>query len=73
MHELAMNLMQFICPGAQEVHDADLQAGANVSRQIPNVSGSNSIEEIKQFKELLDAGIITEEEFATKKRQLLGL
>ena len=33
----------------------------------------NVIEEIKQYKELLDTGIITAEEFAAKKRQLLGL
>ena len=33
----------------------------------------NAIEEIKKYKELLDAGILTEEEFAAKKRQLLGL
>lgn len=30
-------------------------------------------EEIKKFKELLDEGIITQEEFDTKKKQLLGL
>ena len=31
------------------------------------------IEELKKFKELLDAGIITQEEFDAKKKQLLGL
>ena len=31
------------------------------------------IEEIKQYKELLDMGILTQEEFDTKKKQLLGL
>ena len=36
-------------------------------------AGVSAAEEIKKFKELLDAGIITEEEFAAKKRQLLGL
>jgi predicted Zn-dependent peptidase len=30
-------------------------------------------EELKKFKELLDMGIITQEEFDTKKKQLLGL
>jgi len=30
-------------------------------------------EEIKKFKELLDMGIITQEEFDAKKKQLLGL
>ena len=33
----------------------------------------NNIDEIKKFKELLDAGIITQEEFDAKKKQLLGL
>ena len=36
----------------------------------PSISAAD---EIKKFKELLDAGIITQEEFDTKKRQLLGL
>ena len=31
------------------------------------------IEMLKQFKELLDAGILTQEEFDAKKKQLLGL
>ena len=73
MHELAMNLMQFICPGAQEIHDGEVQNQAVVTRQTVQPTGSSAIEEIKQYKELLDAGIITEEEFAAKKRQLLGL
>ena len=33
----------------------------------------NAVEELKQYKSLLDAGVITEEEFAAKKRQLLGI
>lgn len=73
MHELAMNLMQFICPGAQEIHDGEVQNQSVVTRQAVQTTGSSVIEEIKQYKELLDAGIITEEEFAAKKRQLLGL
>ena len=34
---------------------------------------NNRFEEIKKFKELLDCGIITEEEFQTKKAELLNL
>ena len=30
-------------------------------------------EELKKFKELLDMGIITQEEFDVKKKQILGL
>ena len=71
MHELAMNLMQFMCPEAQEIRDADLTAPE--TRQASTATGMSAIEEIKQYKELLDAGIITEEEFTMKKRQLLGL
>ena len=74
LHELAINLTQIMCPGAQEVHN---RAGMNsqdifVTRQAAPVGG-DVVEEIKKYKELLDAGIITEEEFAAKKRQLMGL
>lgn len=33
----------------------------------------NSVDELKKYKELLDADIITQEEFDAKKKQLLGL
>ena len=33
----------------------------------------NAVEELKQYKALLDAGVLTEEEFVAKKRQLLGI
>ena len=33
----------------------------------------SSAAQIKEFKELLDDGIITQEEFDAKKKQLLGL
>ena len=73
LHELAMNLMQLISPGAREVRNADVET-ASATRHAPTMAaGNNAIEEIKQYKELLDAGIITAEEFAMKKRQLLGL
>ena len=38
-----------------------------------NNSSPSAADEIKKFKDLLDAGIITQEEFDTKKKQLLGL
>ena len=40
------------------------------SAAVVNVSPA---EELKKFKELLDMGIITQEEFDSKKKQLLGL
>lgn len=34
---------------------------------------NNSLEDLKKLKELLDMGVITQEEFDAKKKQLLGL
>lgn len=65
LHTLARNLMQFIAPGAASAAQtaAPAQAGG----------ASSTVEELKQYKALLDAGVLTEEEFAAKKRQLLGI
>ena len=35
--------------------------------------GVSAADELKKFKELLDAGVLTQEEFDAKKKQLLGL
>ena len=32
-----------------------------------------TVTELKRYKELLDAGILSEEEFTAKKKQLLGI
>lgn len=39
----------------------------------PIVKSSSVVEELKQFKELLDLGIITQEEFDAKKKKILDL
>jgi len=61
----------------------DLYATINkllIDRQEKSAAGSNHQEEpastpdeLKKYKDLLDAGIITQEEFEAKKKQLLGL
>ncbi|MBQ4158616.1 MAG: SHOCT domain-containing protein [Clostridia bacterium] len=33
----------------------------------------SNADELKEYKDLLDAGILTQEEFDAKKKQLLGL
>ena len=38
-----------------------------------NSSGMSVADELAKFKNLLDAGVITQEEFAAKKKELLGL
>ena len=47
----------------------------NTSVQSPssNSSANNYIAELQQLKQLLDMGVITEDEFNIKKRMLLGL
>ena len=37
------------------------------------VQQASAADELKKFKELLDMGVITQEEFDAKKKQLLGL
>ena len=69
LHTLARNLMQLIAPGAPETG-----AGAAQTAAPAQTGGApNAVEELKQYKSLLDAGVITKEEFAAKKRQLLGI
>ena len=69
LHTLARNLMQLIAPGAPETG-----AGAAQTAAPAQTGGApNAVEELKQYKSLLDAGVITEEELAAKKRQLLGI
>lgn len=43
---------------------------ASATNQAANYG---SADELKKFKELLDSGVITQEEFDAKKKQLLGL
>ena len=45
-------------------------SAAPISAPTPQ---NSAMDDLKKLKDLLDAGIITEEEFAAKKKQLLGL
>lgn len=78
LHMLAINLMELICPGAQEVYvnagmATVVQNTVQQSATAQEAPAMDAVEEIKKYKGLLDAGIITEDEFAAKKRQLLGI
>ena len=42
-------------------------------RQAPRAGGVGTAEELKAYKDLLDSGAITQEEYEAKKRQILGL
>lgn len=43
------------------------------SEQAGNSPAASNAEELKKFKELLDSGVISQQEFDAKKKQLLGL
>lgn len=47
------------------------QSQKNAQPQI--ITSQSNAEELKKYKELLDSGIISQEEFDAKKKQLLGL
>lgn len=70
LHTLTERLMKMMDPNAGELR--------NGAEEAPTVSGGAAVQvdavaEIKKYKELLDQGLITEEEFTLKKRQLMGI
>ena len=76
------NIRFWFIENRNEVHTAlsDIIAKAqieNTNQKIDTSSAapvaSSNADEIKKYKELLDMGIITQEEFDAKKKQLLGL
>lgn len=74
LHALAQNLMQLIDPQAQEkVMDPKASAQTQSAPQAAPVQTEDPTVALPKYKALLDAGVITEEEFAAKKKQLLGL
>ena len=59
---------------ASELVVSTLERICNSAEVLTQSQGSlSAADEIKKFKELFDSGIITEEEFNAKKKQLLGL
>jgi len=54
-------------------HNAKSQYSYGKVKQVKSVEQTRDIDELKNLKELLDMGIITQEEFNTKKKQILGL
>lgn len=63
------------CPscGSRDLIDLTDEDIAKINAQQNGQSAISSADELKKFKELLDMGVITQEEFDQKKKQLLGL
>lgn len=51
----------------------DIQPVSNQKVADVKETKIDTADELKKFKELLDSGVITQEEFDAKKKQLLGL
>lgn len=50
-----------------------LNANASMTQAKKEMSFDEQIETLKKLKDLVDAGILTEDEFNTKKREIMGL
>lgn len=55
------------------IHAIVLKSPQDLRREIAATRGSSDAEELARFAKLKDDGIITEAEFAAKKREILGL
>lgn len=62
IHELVTNALMNL---KEEMHQS--------SQPVQQVKADDPYEEVKKLKELLDMGIITEEEFELKKKNILGI
>ncbi len=49
------------------------QENNNAPTVIQNTVSQSNADELKKYKDLLDSGVITQEEFEAKKKQILGL
>lgn len=63
------------CPscGSRELVDLTDEDIVQINAQQNCQTAFSSADELKKFKELFDMGVITQEEFDLKKKQLLGL
>ena len=75
-----MNLAQAMDPltaaaGHQSIVAADAVTPTNHPQQepAPQMSVEQQIDAVKKLKELLDIGVLTQQEFDAKKKDILGL
>ena len=57
---------------SEKIYNYILNKMNDAKRNVVSVSASSSADEIRKYKELLDDGIISQEEFDKKKKQLLN-
>lgn len=62
-----------MAPNAGETHIGSANPPQATQSIAAAAAPADAVNEIQRYKALLDAGVLTEEEFAAKKRQLLGI
>jgi hypothetical protein len=68
-HEEVMKAISYLLANPQGAGTSPVQ----VSNASTSSSSNNEAEQLKRFKDLLDSGVITQEEFDAKKKEILGL
>ncbi len=61
------------CPSCHSNNISEIKDGEVVQANSTPISITSATDELKKYKELLDSGVISQEEFDAKKKQLLGL
>lgn len=61
------------CPSCHSSNVSLIKDGEETASPVVPTAAISAADELKKFKELLDMGVITQEEFDAKKKQLLGL
>ena len=74
LHDMAFALARVMNPAAREIWDDDAAAAsAQPAAPVQAAPAVDTVAELQKYKKLLDTGVLTEEEFAAKKKQLLGI
>lgn len=67
------NADEFVAAANKAIEENKKANGTAPVAPAPVVQATSNADELKKYKDLLDSGVITQEEFDAKKKQLLGL
>lgn len=73
LYDMAFALARVMDPAARAVWDDEAEAAEQPAAAAPAAPAADMVTELQRYKMLLDTGVITEEEFSAKKKQLLGI
>ena len=70
---LVIGVIETVVAFVKKRKNTSVAESASVEVEVATTPKEENIDKLKKYKELLDQGIITQEEFDAKKKQLLGL